>query len=193
MNIANMKIGTRLGAGFALVLVMMAALVMVVLSSLSSIGGSTAQMVEKDWVKAEAANTINATMRANARRTMELFFARDAAQAGAINQRIETNKQSINDAVNVLEALMYTDEGKSLLADFKEKRGRYVQSFGKVSKLLAEENKAEANKILIDETLPTLDSVQGTILGIVELQRRMVQASGAGVEQRIASHRRAVW
>ena len=48
MNIANMKIGTRMGAGFALVLVMMAALVMVVLSSLSGIGSSTTQMVEKD-------------------------------------------------------------------------------------------------------------------------------------------------
>ena len=123
---------------------------------------------------------------------MELFFAQDAAQAGAINQRIETNKQSINDAVKVLEALMYTVEGRSLLADFKEKRGRYVQSFGKVSKLLAEENKAEANKVLIDETLPTLDSVQVTILGIVELQRKMVKAGGAGVEQRIASTRSLV-
>ena len=59
-------------------------------------------------------------MRANARRTMELFFAQDAAQTSAINKHIETNKQRINDAVRVLEALMYTDEGKSLLADFKE-------------------------------------------------------------------------
>jgi methyl-accepting chemotaxis protein len=75
MNIASMKIGTRLGAGFALVLTMTVALAMVVLSSLAGIGNSTEQMVEKDWVKAEAAHNINAFMRANARRTMELFFA----------------------------------------------------------------------------------------------------------------------
>ena len=192
MNIANMKIGTRMGAGFALVLVMMAALVMVVLSSLSGIGSSTTQMVEKDWAKAEAASNMNGAMRANTRRIMELFFAQDAAQTSAINKHIETNKQSINDAVKVLEALMYTDEGKSLLADFKEKRGRYVQSFGNVSKLLAEENKAEANRVLIKETLPALDSVQATIVGIVELQRKMVQASGADVDQRIVSTRTLV-
>ena len=192
MNIANMKIGTRKGAGFALVLVMMAALVMVVLSSPSGIGSSTTQMVEKDWAKAEAASNMNGAMRANARRTMELFFAQDAAQTSAINKHIETNNQSINDAVRVLEALMYTDEGKSLLADFKEKHGRYVQSFGNVSKLLAEENKTEANRVLIEETLPALDSVQATIDGIVELQRRMVQASGADVDQRIVSTRTLV-
>ena len=123
---------------------------------------------------------------------MELFFAQDAAKTSAINKHIETNKQSINDAVKVLEALTYTDEGKSLLADFKEKRGRYVQSFGNVSKLLAEENKAEANRVLIKETLPALDSVQATIVGIVELQRKMVQASGADVDQRIVSTRTLV-
>ncbi|WP_426145315.1 methyl-accepting chemotaxis protein [Polaromonas sp. DSR2-3-2] len=189
MNIANMKIGTRLGAGFALVLVMMVALIMVVLASLSSIGGSTRQIIEKEWVKADSAHIINATMRANARRTMELFFVQDAAQASMINQRIETNKKSINDAVQVLEALMYTAEGRALLADFKEKRARYVQSFGKVSKLLAEENKAEATKVLTGETLPTLDSVQDNLRSIVELQRKMVQASGADVEQRIVSTR----
>ena len=192
MNIANMKIGTRKGAGFPLVLIMMAALVMIVLSSLSGIGSSTTQMVEKDWAKAEAASNMNGAMRANARRTMELFFAQDVAQTSAINKHIETNKQSINDAVRVLEALMYTDEGKSLLADFKEKHGRYVQSFGNVSKLLAEENKAEANRVLIEEALPALDSVQATIDGIFELQRKMVQASDADADQRIVSTRTLV-
>ena len=189
MNIANMKIGTRLGAGFALVLAMMAALVVVVLSSLSSVSDSNRQMVEKDWVKADTAHTINATIRANGRRTMELFFARDAAQTDAIQQRIETNKKSINDAVQVLEGLMYTDKGKFLLADFKEKRARYVQSIGKVSKLLAEDNKPEANKVLLEETLPTLDAVQDTIRSIVKLQTEMVEAGGADVQQRIASTR----
>ena len=189
MDIANMKIGTRLSAGFALVLAMMAALVVVVLSSLCSVSDSNRQMVEKDWVKADAAHTINATIRANARRTMELFFARDAAQTDAIQQRIETNKKSINEAVQVLEGLMYTDKGKSLLADFKEKRARYVQSIGRVSKLLAEDNKPEANKVLLEETLPTLDAVQDTIRSIVKLQTEMVEAGGADVQQRIASTR----
>ena len=189
MTISNMKIGTRLGAGFALVLAMMVSLVLVVLASLASIGGSSSRVIEQDWVKAEAANTINAITRANARRTMELFFAQDAAYTSKINQHIETNKKVINDAVQVLETMIHTDEGKTLLADFKDKRTRYVQSFGKVSKLLAEENKAEANKVLIEETLPTLDAVQDSVQKLVALERRIVEASGAEVKERIVSTR----
>ena len=96
MNSANMKIGMRLGAGFALVLVLVAILAAVALSSLSSIGQSSREMIKEDWVKANAAHVINAAMRANARRSMELFFARDPAATSAILQNIESNKKSIN-------------------------------------------------------------------------------------------------
>ncbi|MDH6184120.1 methyl-accepting chemotaxis protein [Polaromonas sp. CG_23.6] len=187
MNIGNLKIGTRLSSGFALVLLMMASLIVVVLSNLNSIGDSNADMVKKDWVKAEAANTINATIRANARRTMELFFAQDAAQTNTINERIKSNAKTINDAVQVLETLMTTDEGKSLLADFKEKRARYLQSMDKSIKMLAQFNKAEAIQVLNNETLPALDAVQDNVTRIVALQRKIVEVSGADVEQRVAS------
>ncbi|MEO8016121.1 MAG: MCP four helix bundle domain-containing protein, partial [Polaromonas sp.] len=182
-----MKIGTRLGAGFALVLLMMASLVMVVMTSLAGIGDSTSKMVEKDWVKADAAHTINAHIRANARRTMELFFLRDAARISATQQLIESNKKIINDAVKVLETLIQTNEGKALLASFNEKRALYVASFGTVGKLLAEGRRDEADKLLIEQTLPALDRVQDTIIRIVELQKRMVDASGTDVNARIAS------
>ena len=102
MNIANMKIGTRLGAGFGLVLVMVAALAVVALSNLGSIGDSSREMIKEDWVKASAAQTINATARANARRTIELFFARDAAASSAILQYIDSNKKSISDDMQAL-------------------------------------------------------------------------------------------
>jgi methyl-accepting chemotaxis protein len=187
MNIGNLKIGTRLSAGFTLVLLMMASLIVVVLGNLHSIGDNSAAMVEKDWVKAEAAHTINATIRANARRTMELFLAQDAAQTSTINERIKTNVKIINDAVQVLETLMTMDEGKILLADFKEKRARYVQSFTRVSKLLAEDKRDEAIQVLNSETLPALDAVQDNVGRIVELQKKIVEARGAAVEQHISS------
>jgi methyl-accepting chemotaxis protein len=187
MNIGNLKIGTRLSAGFALVLLMMASLIVVVLSNLHSIGESNAVMVDKAWVKAEAANTINATIRANARRTMEYFFTQNAAQTNTINERIKTNIKIINDAVQVLETLITTGEGKSLLADFKEKHSRYVLSFSQVSKLLAEDKRDEAIQLLNSDTLPMLDAVQDNVARIVDLQKKIVEASGADVEQRIAS------
>ncbi|MFZ2294915.1 MAG: methyl-accepting chemotaxis protein, partial [Polaromonas sp.] len=185
MNIANMKIGTRLGAGFALVLMLMMLLIGVALFSLSSVGQASSQMIEKDLVKMEAANAINATIRANARRTMELFFARDAAQTNAINQRIEANKKIISDALGVLDTLIYTAEGKSMLAKLKEKRGQYVQIMGKIGKLIAEDKRDDANQMLTGEMLPALDMLQDAAMEIVALQKKLTEASGADVQVKI--------
>ena len=76
---------------------------------------------------------------------------------------------------------MYTEKGKSLLADFKDKRARYVQSFSKISTLMAEGNRPEANRVLLDETLPTLDSMQEDIRSIVDLQAKRVEDRSAEV------------
>mgnify|MGYP003614596146 FL=1 len=69
---SDWKIGTRLGMTFGLLIVMMLAIVVVGLVRFGSVADLNTRIVEEDWVKAEAANTINVTTRANARRTMEL-------------------------------------------------------------------------------------------------------------------------
>ena len=76
MSIANMKIGLRLGVAFGLILILMVVVIVSGLVRFASIGETSSKMIEKDWVKAEAANTINAMTRANARRTLELFLVR---------------------------------------------------------------------------------------------------------------------
>ena len=122
MNNENMKVGTRLGTGFGLVLLMMAVLIVTGLISLADIGEMNKQIVEKDWVKMEAVNTINATTRSNANRTMELLIAPDKAQSDKIYEQIEVNKKMINDSLQTLDELMYTPEGRALLSRIKEAR-----------------------------------------------------------------------
>ena len=70
MKLGDLKIGTRLGLTFGLLIVMMLAIVVVGLLRFSSVAQANTRIIEEDWVKAEAANVVNATTRANARRTM---------------------------------------------------------------------------------------------------------------------------
>ena len=79
-----MKIGQRLGAGFGFVLILLVSLIVLGLMRLNSISETSNKMIEKDLVKAEAANTINATTRANASRTFELFIAPDKEYSAKI-------------------------------------------------------------------------------------------------------------
>jgi methyl-accepting chemotaxis protein len=125
----NLKIGTRLGLGFGLLILMIVGANVSALLRLNQLGEINTRIIEKDWVKAEMGSVINATTRANARRTMELLIVTDPARAAAIGESINANKKTIDEAMAKLEELIYLPKGKALLAEIKEKRGAYVASF----------------------------------------------------------------
>ena len=182
---ANMKIGARMAIGFGIVLTLMIALITIGLMRFSSIGEINRKIIEVDWVKADAANTVNLMTRANARRSMELLIEQDKAKLEQINERIAVNKKVIDGALGTLDRLIYAPEGKALLAKIKQERMAYVASFSKVGKLVAEDNRDEAVKLMKAETLPMLDTLQETVVALGALQKKLVEASGVQEQQEI--------
>ena len=179
MKISDFKIGTRLGLGFGLLMLLMVVIIGVGLLRFAQVSEINDRIIEKDWVKADAANVINATTRANARRTMELVITKDPAQMANIKQSIAPNKKTIDDALETLDKLIYLPEGKALLTRLKETRGNYVKSFTQVAKLVDEGRKDDAIALLNSETLPLLDALQEPVNGLTELQKKIVVASSA--------------
>jgi methyl-accepting chemotaxis protein len=182
MNFANMKVATRQMIGFGVVLLMMAIMIVIALTQSARVGAISNRISEQDWVKADAANAVNALTRANARNTMELLIVTDTAQRKKIHERIAAAKKSIDVALETLDRLVYKPEGKALLAKIKETRARYVGSFTKVAQLVEEGKKDEATALLNGETLPLLDALQAPINELVELQQKIVVESNAEVQ-----------
>ena len=178
MRMSDWKIGTRLGMTFGLLIVMMLAIVVVGLVRFGSVADLNTRIVEEDWVKAEAANTINVTTRANARRTMELVLATEPAQLQAIKADIGVNKKTIDEALALLDRKVHLPEGKALLARLKESRVQYVQSFTRVAELVDAGNREGAIALLRSETLPALDALQEPINGLTALQRKLAESDG---------------
>jgi methyl-accepting chemotaxis protein len=184
--IRSMNIGARLGMGFAIVLALMAAMILLAVARFDSVSAATDKILHKDWVKADAAATLNATTLANVRRTMELFFVTDKDQMVRVHRAIDNNKKIVAESMATLDKLVYAPEGKALLAKIKEARVAYVASFSNVDRLLQEGKRDEAAQTLTSETLPTIDALQGHVRAIAEFQRKLVEASGVEIEQHIA-------
>ncbi len=189
MHRANLTIGKRLGASFGLVLALMVSLIGVELFHLTSIGTTSSKMIDKDWVKADAANTINDATRANARRTMELLIAPDPAHADKIRERIALNKKTVDQAIVTLDNMIYLPEGKAILARIKAQRATFVASFITVGKLIDEGNREDAASVMVAATLPALDVLQGSIKELTNLQKKIVENSGAEIKHSINSSR----
>ncbi|CAN7696358.1 methyl-accepting chemotaxis protein [Pseudoduganella sp. LjRoot289] len=191
MSFANMKIGARMALGFGVVLTLMIALITVGLLRLHGIGDINRKLIELDWVRAEAANTVSLLTRANARCSMELLIERDAAKSAQITQRIGVNKKAIDVALETLDRLVDPD-GLSLLARIRQQRKAYVASFSAVGKLIAQDQREQATQMMQAETLPALDVLQESIQALTGYQKKLVEASGAQAEQHISHARTAM-
>ncbi|MDC8773459.1 methyl-accepting chemotaxis protein [Roseateles albus] len=186
-SFTNLKIGFRLAIGFGVLLFMMVAIAGVSLLRFAEVNTVNSRIIEKDWVKSEAANVINATTRANARNTMELLIASDPAQTAKIKQSIDVNKKTISAALETLTQLVYLPEGKALLATLVEQRKWYVTSFSKVAKQIEDGQREAAIATMNSETLPALDAMQQPIVALTELQKKIVVNSSTEVRDRIDS------
>ena len=189
MRIANLPIATRLGIGFGLLLLLLAGVVLTGALRLADIGGLSSKIIDKDWVKADAAATIAATTRANAALTMQLFLAPDKAGRDQVRVQIDANKKTISDALELLDKMVYLPEGKEMLARLRERRVAYVASFSQVSKLLELDQRDDATSMMLGKTLPALAALQEQVKALADLQKSIVVHSGSDIAANIASTR----
>ena len=188
MKLNNLTVGAQLGAGLSLVLALTTILSVLAVTRLTNIANLNEQIIEKDWVKADNAHTINDATKLNAMNTMELLIV-DAPGRPAIRARIAANRQIIDDAFATLDKIIYLPEGREALAAMKQLRATYVASFGKVNKLLDEGKLEQARAVTNSETLPALSALQVPISAFLALQKKVVVNSGGHIQDTIDSAR----
>lgn len=181
----DLKIGVRMGLGFGLLIVMLLGMMLVSVLRLQEISALTDHIVENDWVKAEAANVINATTRANGRRTMELVLANDPVHVAGVKAAIELNKKTIGLALETLDHIIDLPEERLLITQLKEARAKYVQSFSRVTQLVGEGQRDQAIALLNAQTLPALDALQVPINALTDLQKQNVASGSAELRDNI--------
>ena len=187
MRFANMKIGTRLGLCFAIVFALMTMLIAVGSQRLSDIDSLSSTIIDKDWVKADAAATVAATTRANAALVLQLLLDTDATHAAELRKQVEANKTTISKALATLDKLVYRPAGRELLAQVVNERAAYVQSFSAVLKLLADGQREQATQRAMTETMPRLARLQSAVEKLADLQDSIVVANGSEIKQHISS------
>ena len=189
MPLKNLKVSTRLGAGFGLVFLLMGGLIAISLAHMADIGAINRQIVGSDWLKAEAVATLGSTTQAQARRTLALFFAGDAAATAKLRQQMDGNKTAITSALSVLEKTVTLAEEKALLATVQTTHTAYVAALDKVAGPLMQGDRETAARILNDETLPALERVQQATQALAVVSSRQVRAQGDVVARDIDAAR----
>ncbi|HJV67598.1 methyl-accepting chemotaxis protein [Ideonella sp.] len=190
MNIiANLSLRLRLGLGFGGLLVVVLAIVGLSMVQLGEVGRRVDTIVTRDWAKAGATSRITTVTRANARRTMELFFADTPDQGERIRQRIGENKRIVDEALATLDELVGEPDARAQLVRVKALRAAYVASFGEVARLLSAGQRDEATQLLQRQMLPAIDALQAEVDALDRLQNQRAIDSGAAVIRNVDSMR----
>ena len=156
-----MKIGTRLGLGFSLVLALLAAVLGLGLSSMGSIGGKLDRIVSNHSIKVSAANDMVNNFRDIGAINAILVLTQDEAGLNQQKDQLTKSREQYGKARKVLTGFELDDKEKALFAKLDRSLVAAVAASNKVMEFRMQGNFAEASDFLVKTTdqIPQLQNL----------------------------------
>jgi methyl-accepting chemotaxis protein len=178
----NLKIGTRLGIGFALVLALMACIAGIGVFRLQGVGNAVQEMVQRSLVKERLAASWLLNTSSNSVRTFALVKSNDAEVQEYLQKHMTRTSASISETQTKLEAMLDSPEEQAISAGIKEKRTQYVGLRNAILKLKAEGKQDEAAKLTNDKLVPMLDVYDASIRSMLTHQAERIDKAAEAVD-----------
>jgi methyl-accepting chemotaxis protein len=175
MKIADLKIGTRLGAGFALLLLFMTVLTAVGIYLLRDFQNSTELMLNDAIAKERLVNEWLAGTELNGARTGDLLGENDATIRSSMEAKMKVTSKRIGEIQAELDRLISSASGKRMYATTAEKREQYTRA-----RAAAFANGA-ATGPQVDAMTAALGAYLDSIRALVEHQQAKSQSEAADI------------
>ncbi len=186
MNITNLKIGTRLGMGFACVIALLLIAVGVGIFSLERVERAFTDATERQR-RADLADEWVGNTRLNVNRVMALARSRnDPAVQAHFAPLIQQTTQRINELQKALEESITSEAGRALLAEIGQRRVEYIQIRQSYFDLLGSGDEAAADAALSGRLIPAADVYLETMTKLQRYQASLNEQFTASVASGIA-------
>ncbi|MBY0575098.1 MAG: MCP four helix bundle domain-containing protein [Gallionellaceae bacterium] len=173
----NLRIGARLGLGFGLVVLLLAAISIVSYMRLSHINGEITNLVNDKFPKTVWANNIinNANVIARALRNSLLVKGEDIAKE---LERINGAKKEITENFDKLEKSIHSEEGKKKFAEALEARKIFVVDQEKFMELQKAGKRDEAIELMVTKMRKTQGDYIKAVNGLIDFQTDLMKKTG---------------
>ena len=190
MSLVNLKIGTRLGLGFALVLALLVAVLLLGFNSMSRIGASTRDIVQDKNMKTAAANTMVSNVRSITLALTSLVVVQTDGELQAELAKIGEARKKYGAAKEFLIAKLADDKERAMMTAIDAALKAGAVKNNQVVALRKAGQNAEAGVYLTTVAAPTLITVLNALDEIVAYETQMAAQAGADAE---AVYARAQW
>ena len=185
MRFRDIRIGVRINAGYAILIVLMLVVIVLAGSRIYAIRAETDDILQRDWVAAKATSKIHGLAREAATRIGNLPNQHELARRQANQARLEAIKQGIDEQVRILDGLDARPDERRLLEQMHLARADYYVSLKTIFELVERGEDAAAELALQTQTLPVLEKVLLYVGQLDDLQQQLIRDSAARIRDDI--------
>jgi methyl-accepting chemotaxis protein len=179
--ISNIKIGKRLGLGFALILAMTVLIALAGVWRLNEVAASTRTMMAAPLTKERLITDWYSLNFASIRRTAAIVKSTDPA-LGPTSRKTAASVKKAAELLKGIEPLIAGEEEKALFAKILDQRKLYSASRDGAVKAKADGNEEEAAKLLDQAFTPAAKLYQELLQELVVMQRTSIDATAKAID-----------
>ncbi|MFC0253014.1 methyl-accepting chemotaxis protein [Massilia consociata] len=180
--LASMNIGTRLGAGFTLVLALTVVMAVAGIWRLNSIADATSAMMAVPMAKERMISEWHTQTFAAVRRTAAIVKSNDPSLVEFFKADGAKTSGRSTELIKQIEPLLEGQDERVLFDRIGELRKAYTNAKDKAVAARAGGDPDLAARILTEEYLPAADAYEGALADLVKLQHKHIDTIAAGIK-----------
>jgi len=177
----NLKIGVRLGIGFAVTLALLIAIAVVGYTRISALNSELELMVQDKFPKTVQSNDIIDAINTIARRLRNAYIFSGVESQKEIDQ-IPAQRKIISDNLDKLEKNITSEKGKEMLKKVQAARGAYVTDQDKFIELLKANKREECVSLLAGGLRKTQTEYMKSVTDLIDFQTELMTKAGKEAE-----------
>ncbi len=185
----NLKIGTRLGLGFAIVLLLTAVISSIGIWRLQTVAESTRAMMEEPLAKERIIDDWYRLVYAGIRRTTAIVKSSDPELGPFFAEESATAVKTAAALKLKMEPLLTTDNELAHYKKTTEEGVRYLAARAAVTKAKADGDNAEAEKVFNAQFLPSSKKYEEMLQQFLDVQRKSIDDTAQKIEATAAASR----
>ncbi len=187
MKLQHTKIATRLGLGFAMMLLMLLAMAVVGYWRLQTVGDLNNLMVNEVLAKQRLVIQWFGATNANGYRSLALFRSTDPEQINLLEKKIKSASDMITNLQKELDKFPKSKQEADIFAEIAAKRVDYVSVRKTILKERAAGHTEQVLKLIDQGFQPALDAYLATFGKLIEFQSKLEDRSASQVAMQFRS------
>jgi methyl-accepting chemotaxis protein len=178
----NLKIGTRLGIGYAATLILLLVIAVFAYQRIFALSAELDQMGNRHFPSTVQANNIIGAVNLAIQDLHDAYMASGPAAQQSALDAVPAQSKVISDNLMLLQQGVQSDQGKSLLANVNDKRAAFVTSLDKFVALLKGGERDQALVLLQGELRRTQNDYTSAVNDLIGYQGKEMQDAGKNAE-----------